>query len=300
MLQWLANLISRGLARLSRPALLRLGAQLGWLLGHVVRHRRTMALSALHRSLPALSSAETNAAVNGMYRNLATNLIEILRLEGGAQDPGLDLFSIEGEEHITAALARGHGALLLTAHYGSWELLGIFAAQRAYKLFVIVKKFKHAAMDRLWNRLRESYGIRIIYSHNAARPTLRALRENSLIGFLFDQNRPHDLGVFVTFFGQPACTSPGLAILSSQAQAPVIPVFIRRRDDGGHHIRVLPALPPPPDRTPATVLLYTQRYTTILENEIRTRPGEWLWIHSRWKSQPRPGDAIANPEPVPA
>ena len=74
----------------------------------------------------------------------------------------------------------------------------------------------------------------------------------------------------------------------------MLPVFICRRADGGHHIRGLPALPPPPDRTPATVL----RYTTILEDEIRAHPAEWLWIHRRWKDQPGPGDVIATSEPA--
>ena len=296
MLGLLLNAIARGLARLSRPAMLRCGAWLGWFYGHVVRQRRAAALAALRRSLPALSAAEATAALDGMYRNLATNIVEILRVDGGAEDSDPGLFSIEGEEHAIAALAQGHGALLLLAHYGSWELLGMFAAQRGYPLHVVVKKFKNDAVDRLWNRLRARYGIKVVYARNAARPILRALRENALVAFMLDQHRPRGQGVFVQFFGRPASTSPGLAILSSQAQAPVIPAFICRRADGGHHIRVLPALPPPPDRTPATVLRYTQRYTTILEDEIRAQPAQWLWIHRRWKAQPQPGDLIATLE----
>jgi KDO2-lipid IV(A) lauroyltransferase len=298
MLGLFVNVIARGLARLSRPASLRLGARIGWCYSHLVRHRRAEALAALRRSLPELSAAEATAALDGMYRNLATNLVEILRADGGAEDPGPGLFSIEGEEHVTAALARGHGALFLLAHYGSWELFAMFAAQRGYALHIVAKKFKNDAVDRLWNRLRARYGIKVIYAHNAARPVLRALRENALIGFMLDQHRPRALGVFVQFFGQPACTSPGLAILSSQAQAPVLPAFIRRRADGGHHIRVLPELAPPPDRAPATVLRYTQRYTAILESEIRAHPAEWIWIHRRWKTRPLPGDIVATPEPA--
>ena len=298
MLGFLVNVIARGLARLSRPAALRLGAGLGWLTGHVVRYRRRTALSALRQSMPELSPAEATAALDGMYRNLATNLVEILRAEGGVEDQPADFFRYEGEELIAAVLARGHGALILMAHYGSWELLAMFAAQRGYALHIVAKKFKNVAVNRLWNRLRERYGIKVIYAHNAARPVLRALRENALIGFMLDQHRPRALGKFVTFFGRPANTSTGLAILSSQAQAPVIPVFIRRRPEGGHHIRILPEIAPPPDREPATVLRYTQRYTTILENEIRAQPAEWLWIHRRWKTRPQPGDTVATPEPA--
>ena len=153
----------------------------------------------------------------------------------------------------------------------------MFAAQRGYTLHIVAKQLKNAAVDRLWNRLRERYGVKVIYAKNAARPVLRALRQNDLVGFMLDQHRPRSQGVFVQFFGRPASTSPGLAILSSQAQAPVIPVFIRRKQ-GGHHVRVLPEIAPPPDR------------------EIRAHPAEWVWLHRRWKTQPLPGDSVAMPE----
>ncbi len=296
MLDVFTTAVSRGLARLSRPALLRWGARVGWFYGHIVRHRRTGALAALRSSLPELSGAEAVAALDGMYRNLATNILEVLRADGGAAEHEESLFSVEGEEHVRAALARGRGALILMAHFGSWELLAAHAAHRGYHLHIVAKQFKNRAVDSLWNRLRQRYGVSVIQAHEAARPVLRALRANALVGFMLDQQRPYGQGVFVQFFGRPACTSPGLAILSSQAQAPVIPVFMHRRADGGHHIRVLPLLAPPPDRTPATVLRCTQRYTTILEREIRAHPSQWIWLHRRWKTQPQPGDPVALPE----
>ena len=296
MLAIVAKEISRWLARLSRPALMRWGARVGWFYGHVIRHRRAEALVALRRSLPELSKTEAVAALDGMYRNLAINILEVLRTDGGAQDVDLSLFSAAGEDIVKTALARGRGALILMAHYGSWELLAMYTAQRNYNLHIIAKKLKNAAADRLWNQLRARHGVKVIYSHNAARAVLRALRANALVGFMLDQHRPSDQGVFVTFFGRPASTSPGLAILSAQSQAPVIPVFICRRADGGHHIRALPLIEPPPDRESATILRYTQRYTTIIENEIRAQPSQWIWMHRRWKHQPLPGDAVATPE----
>lgn len=296
MLGSIVNVISRRLARLSRPALLRWGTRVGWFYGHVVRHRRATALAALRRSLPELAPAEAVAALDGMYRNLATNILEVLRADGGAENHEAGLFSVEGEEVVQAALANGRGALILMAHFGSWEMLAAHAAQRGYKLHIVAKKFKNESVDRLWNKLRARYGVSVIYAHNAARPVLRALRENALVGFMLDQHRPPDQGVFVQFFGRPASTSPGLAILSSQARSPVIPVFIRRRPDGGHHIRALPPIEPPSDREPATILRYTQRYTSIIEDEIRAHPSEWIWIHRRWKTQPQSGDTVATPD----
>jgi KDO2-lipid IV(A) lauroyltransferase len=296
MLGVLAKLLSRHLARLPRPTLLRRGARLGWFVARVVRHRRAEARAALTRSLPELSQTETTAALDGMYRNLALNLVEILRMYGGATDELNALMTIEGEEHVQAALARGRGALVLTAHLGNFDMLGMFAAYRHYPLTIISKRIKNAAINQIWSALRERFGIQILFAPNTARGCLKALKANGLVGFMIDQNRPRNQGVFVQFFGRPACTTPGLAILSSQAQAPVIPIFISRRADGTHLLQIQPLLEPPPDRESATILRYTQLYTTITERAIRQHPEQWTWIHRRWKTQPEPGDAIATPE----
>ena len=290
------NALSRKLARLSRPATLRLGARLGWIYGHVIRHRRAEALAVLRRSLPELSETEAVAALDGMYRNLILNLIEMLQMYGGAAEEINALITSEGMEIVRAALQRGCGAMVLTAHLGNFDLLGMFAAHHGYPLTIISKKIKHDAVNQVWNTARERFGVNVLFSHNTARACLKALRENRVVGFVLDQNRPNGQGVFVQFFGRPACTTPGLAVLASQAQAPVIPAFMTRRSDGSHHLQVLPFLEPPPDREPATVLRHTQRYTTLIEQAIRAHPDQWLWIHRRWKSQPQPGDVVATPE----
>ncbi len=293
----LVKMISRRLARLSRPGLLRWGAGLGWFFGRVVRFRRAAALVALRRSLPELSDAEASATLDGMYRNLALNILEIMRMYGGATEELDQLMTIEGEEIVRAALQRGRGAMILTAHLGNFDLLAMFAAHRHYPLTIVSKKLKNATVNQIWSTLRERFGVNILFVHNAARGCLKALRANGLVGFLLDQNRPLYQGVFVQFFGQTASTSPGLAVLAAQAQAPVIPVFMSRRPDGTHHLQILPLIEPPPDREPATILRYTQIYTTVTERAIRQHPDQWTWIHRRWKNKPLPGDAIATPEP---
>jgi len=288
MLTAFINIIARGLAKMSRPKALRFGRRLGWIYGHIIRHRRAEALDALRRSLPELTAAEATAALNGMYANLALNLVEVLRMYGGAVEELDDLMTIEGEDIVRAALQQGRGAMILMAHLGNFDLLGMFAAHRGYPLTIISKKIKHDAVNNIWNTLRERFGINVLAAHNAARACLKALRNNGLVGFMLDQNRPHDQGIFVQFFGRPANTTPGLAVLASQAKSPIIPVFISRRADGSHQLQVLPVLDPPADREPATVLRETQRYTTIIEQAIRAHPDQWIWVHRRWKAQPLP------------
>ena len=295
MLGLLIQAFVRGLARLSRPAALRLGRDAGWVFGSVLRHHRADALAALRRSLPERTDDERRRLLDAVYRNLAVNYVEILRLAGGAPDDLEQLVIFEGEEIIRDALRRGQGVLVLTAHLGNFDLLAMFSAQRGYPLTIVSKEIKNRTVNRLWMRLRERYGVKIVLSHNSLRACLKALKNDGLLGFILDQNRPHDQGVFVTFFGRPACTTPGLAFISAVARAPVVPAFIHRTADGRHHLRVYPALDPPPDRGIDSLRRATQQYTTIIEQEIRRHPEEWTWIHRRWKTQPEPGDIIATP-----
>jgi len=295
ILSLILSAITRGFGRLSRPAALRVGRGLGWIYGSVIRHRRSYALGALRESLPDCSENERQRILKTMYRNFAINYVEILRLAGGADDDLRQLVTIEGEEIVQDVLRRGKGALMLTAHLGNFDLLAMFTAQRGYPLTIISKEIKNPAFNSLWMRLRERYGVKIVLSHNSMRACLKALKGNELLGFILDQNRPHGDGVFVTFFGRPACTTPGLAFISAVTEAPVVPVFIHRMNDGRHHLCVQPAIEPPADRGEDTLRRATQQYTTIIEQEVRLYPDQWTWVHRRWKTRPKPGDKIATP-----
>ena len=300
MLRVLIQAVTRGLALLPRPAALRVGRFLGWIFGSVVRHHRTDALDAIRRSLPDVPERERRKLVDASYRNAAVNYVEVLRLAGGAKDDLNGLVTFEGEENVRAALQRGNGALVLTAHLGNFDLLAMYAAQRGLPLTVVSKEIRNPAVNDLWMRLRERFGVKIVLSHNSLRACLKALKDDGLLGFVLDQNRPHDQGVFVTFFGRPACTTPGLAFIAAAAKAPVVPAFIHRTADGRHRLRVLPHIEPPPDRDDDTLRRATQTYASVIEEEIRRHPDQWIWMHRRWKTQPLPGDVVATPVPAPS
>ncbi len=274
------------MARIPLSAALAVGCALGWFYGAVIRYHRRDALDALCRSYPEKSKRKIQSIINQMYKNLGMNVAEILRLAGGAFDETDNRLTVKGMEVVDQALQRGKGALILTAHFGNWDLLGMLAAKHNYPLTIISKDLKNKTINDMWMVLRERFGVNIIPAHNSARASLRVLRRNELLGFILDQNRPRDAGIFVDFFGRPACTSPGLAILSAQAQAPVVPGFIYRTPEGDHTIQVLPAIDPPPDRDPETIRKATQEYTKIIEDQIRQHPEQWIWLHRRWKTQP--------------
>jgi KDO2-lipid IV(A) lauroyltransferase len=297
-LRLLITSVTRGLALLPRSAALCFGRFLGWIFGSVIRHHRADARDALDRSLPEVPERERRRIESAVYRNAAVNYIEVLRLAGGAKDDLNELIAFEGEEHVRAALARGKGALVLTGHVGNFDLLAMYAAQRGYPLTVVSKEIRNPAVNDFWMRFRERFGVKIVLSHNSLRACLKALKDDGLLGFVLDQNRPRDQGVFVTFFGRPACTTPGLAFIAAAAQAPVVPAFMYRTPDDRHRLVVFPPIDPPPDREEDTLRRATQVYASVVEEAIRRQPDQWIWMHRRWKTQPNPGDVVATPEPA--
>jgi KDO2-lipid IV(A) lauroyltransferase len=192
----------------------------------------------------------------------------------------------EDEVHMRNVLAAGKGLLVLASHMGNWDLLCTMAPHFNFPSTIITKKIKNESLNRFWMEARARFGLKFVPAHNSYRQCLAALRKNEIVGFVLDQNMIRTEGIFVDFFGKPACTTPGLAYMSAQSGAAVTPVFITRQPGGRHIVKVLPAIPPPPDRKPETVRLYTQQYTRIIEDMIRQYPDQWIWIHRRWRTVP--------------
>jgi len=293
MLGKLLILPAKGVGALPLPLALALGRGLGWFYGSVIRYHRRDAQEALERSFPENTPVECRQIIRRMYAGLGMNLVELIRLISlNPEQLTGDYIRVEGEEHIRQALERKKGALILTGHIGSWDLLCTVTPRFGYPLTVITKKIKQESLNRLWLDIRERFGVQFVPAHNAYRQCLKALRNNELIGFILDQNMINTEGVFVDFFGKPACTSPGLAYMAAQSQAPVIPAFIRRRPDGGHVIQIRPLIEPPASREPEAIHDATQIYTRTLEGYIRQHPEDWIWIHRRWRTQPPSGSAL--------
>jgi KDO2-lipid IV(A) lauroyltransferase len=229
-----------------------------------------------------------------MFGNLGMNVIETLRL-GSVSDATLrDSIVMEGEERLRAVLARGKGLLVLSAHMGNWDLLCTMAPRLNYPTTIITKNLRNTKLNDYWMNTRARFGLKFVPAHHSYRLCLSALRRNEIVGFILDQNMIRDEGVFVNFMGRPACTSPGLAYMSAQSGAAVVPVFMIRLPEGRHLVKVLPEIPPPPDRQQETILSYTQRYTKAIEDMILQYPDQWIWIHRRWRTQP-PNAADASP-----
>jgi len=201
------------------------------------------------------------------------------------------------DRHVTLAdpklwrqLVSEHGergALILTGHFGNWELLGSSLGQMGYKLDIVVRMLDHPVFEEFVSWTRTSSGNRIVYKNRAMRKLLKSLESNSIVAILVDQNVSAVEGFFVDFFGRSACTNKGPAHLALVSGAAVVPAFIMR-EGGGHRVVVLEELEVinTGDRE-QDALVNTARFTRTVEEMIRRCPDEWFWVHRRWKTRPR-------------
>jgi KDO2-lipid IV(A) lauroyltransferase len=193
---------------------------------------------------------------------------------------------VTGVDHLERAQAAGRGALLLTGHFGNFELLGAWLG-RMHPVDFVVKPLTNPYVDRWLEGLRRESGVGTLPLGLGVRGVYRALRENRWIALLADQDARRD-GVFVPFFGRDASTPRGPAELAVRTGAPIVMGFGWRGADGRLRLDVGPTLTPDPGIADpeASVRDLTARHTAALEARVRERPEQWFWLHRRWKTAP--------------
>jgi KDO2-lipid IV(A) lauroyltransferase len=192
----------------------------------------------------------------------------------------------DGLEHYLEAKKAGRGILFATAHFGNWELSAFAHALMTEPMHIMIRPLDNPGVDRLVEERRRLSGNRLIIKWDSARAVLRALHHNEAVGVLIDQNTSLEEGVFVDFFGTPACANTAFAKIAARTGAAVIPGFaIWSAEECRYILKFHPPLEISGD--PAED---TRRIHSLLERVIRENPGQWLWIHRRWKTRP-PGEA---------
>lgn len=273
-----------------------LGAGIGHLAYLLQPRRRRRARESLGRAFgDRLDRKALRRLERMVFVGLAKNLAEIgWALADPARVDGL--MRIEGGEHLRAALDRGRGAVLITGHLGSWELLAAALVRGGFPLSVIAREASDGRVNEFLVGLRRRFGVRTVLrgSPGAARDILRTLKAGEVLGCLIDQDTRVE-GVFVDFFGKPAFTPTGPTTLALRGGAPVVLAACWREPDGRHRARFEPPLTL--DRGPdlaADVARHTAAFTGWLEARVREHPDQWVWIHRRWRRQP----AIESPSGV--
>ncbi len=247
----------------------------------------------------SLDEAARESVVRGMFRDLARNLVDLLRLPRRTPAEVRALVAFEGEEHLARALARGKGVLAVSAHLGNWELLGAALAGRGVRVHVLAQRLFDARSDRLLAAWRRGAGLVVHSREGGLLSAARALRAGELVGALVDQDTAGP-AVEVDFFGQPARTPTSLFLLARRLGAEIVPLTIRL-EGAEHRARIHPAIPrsvlaDEAARTRQDLLAWH----SILERAIDESPTQWVWFHRRWKSSPSPAAARAARAAAPA
>ncbi|MGE0085868.1 MAG: lysophospholipid acyltransferase family protein [Desulfococcaceae bacterium] len=270
---------------LSLPRARRLGTLLGRLIFRLDRRHRHIAMENIGRAFD-FSPEEKERFALRVFENLGMVLSETawsLRLN---ERRLAGYFRFIGAENIHYAYQEGKGVLALTAHFGNWELLTLVSALLRHPLNIVYRPLDFQPLEQFICHIRTRFGGEQIPKKKAFRRVIRSLARKEMVGLLMDQNVAMREGVFADFFGHPACTNAGLALLALKTKAPVVPVFLAR-EEHGFTAYFLPPLPlmETGDRI-KDVENNTAQYNQVIESFVRKYPQQWFWVHRRWNTKP--------------
>ena len=276
------GLLTATLGRLPWKAAQRVGRGIGTLGWNLSRRDRRRTLDHLALAFPEMPEAERRRLGRDCFRHHGTTLGECLHLFRQDCDFVGSVVEIRGWEEIEKARAADRPLLLFTGHCGNWELLGASVNCRGLGMAVVARPLDEPAQQRLLAGLRQRFGTPTIERgrEGASRQLLVTLRKGGALGMLIDQDTKVD-GVWVSFFGHLAFTPVGAAKIALRQKTAVIPVFIERLENGNHRVTFHSSLDLPDDPTEATALM-----TAKIEEQVRRRPEQWVWMHRRWRRQP--------------
>ena len=251
---------------------------------------RRIGMRNLAIAFPDRSLAERRRILRTSLANLGRMVAEMAHLPRMTADDLRTMVVFEDEAWWAENIGRPRetGVLVLSGHFGNWELLVFAQGMRGFPVSMVHRTVANPFVDRWLNAVRGRAGTRLVRKRHAAGGVLRALHEHQLLVLPFDQNSTRGLGVFADFFGVPASTNSGIARLALRTGAPIVPVFIVREGrQARHRVHVLPIMyAQRSENLEADVKRVTQEMSDVFEGMVRRFPEQWLWVHKRWKTRP--------------
>jgi KDO2-lipid IV(A) lauroyltransferase len=274
-----------GVQKLSFERASDVGAGVGALAWRLLGRRRRIAIENIERALGETPSA-SEALARAAFIQLGRTFVEFLALPAHSRESLLRRIEFTGWEPILETARAGKGAIMVTAHFGNWELLGAAFGFLTGRVKYLLPEQTNRGADEYLNDIRRRLGIEPLTIGYGMRSGLRALRDGSFLGMLPDQDA-RGAGIHVPFFGRPASTHTGPARLAARTGSPIGVALIERVGPGRFHARLRRVITPNPDASEeAEVERLTRELTAEIEAGIRERPDHWYWIHRRWKTPP--------------
>jgi KDO2-lipid IV(A) lauroyltransferase len=285
---WVVRLLVGLLGAMPRGAARAIGAGIGAAaLGAMGRLRET-GLENLRLAYPEKTDEERMEILRQEFRSLGWQIGEFCQMPRYTAEAAAKFVRYEGLENYLAARAKGKGVLVVTGHLGAWELSSFFHSLMGYPMSLVIRRLDNARVDAFVNEIRALHGNRVIHKDDFARGLLMSMHAGETVGILMDTNMTPPQGVFVPFFGVEACTASGLARVAMKTGAAVLPGFLiweEREQKYVLHFGEELSLVRTGDLA-EDVVANTALFTAAIEAYIRRYPGQWLWVHRRWKTRP--------------
>jgi KDO2-lipid IV(A) lauroyltransferase len=284
----LAWLIIKSIGMLPRPLARAAAITLAWTIYLLHIRLRQVGMRNLALAFPEKTRRERARILRGVFTSLGRQLAELCLFPKYTKENVSQVVVYDGFENFERALARGKGVLFLTAHLGAWELSAFAHSLHGHPLKIVMRPLDNVYLDRLSRRYRTMHGNATVDKDDFVRGLLSAMKNGETVGILMDTNMTPPQGMFVNFFGIPACTASGLARIALRTDAAVVPGFTvwdpalhkyrLRFDPAVNLIRT--------GNDDADAVANTALFTQVIENYVRRYPDQWLWVHRRWKTRP--------------
>ncbi len=257
-----------------------------WKISHLFGIRKKVSLDNLQKAFPEKDNRALNRIYHRCWRHFVRVGAELARLPDIDEQFISRWAQLNRVDSIGAALERGKGCILVSGHFGNWELMGGCLARIGYPITYVVTTQSNRLVEEWLNRMRASVNVEIVKRRDAVRGILGALKRNRIVAILCDQDAGK-AGLFIPFFNRPASTPRGPALFHIKTGAPIIFVTAPCRVDGTYLVTFEEMLFTGliGKREDDEFRIMTQ-ITERLEEEVRQYPEQWLWLHRRWKTTP--------------
>ncbi len=265
----------------------KLGERLGRATGNLWTARHKVVIRNLEIAFgDKMAPAEREVLSREIFGNIGKTVAEICRFPKMGKEKILQLVDSEGEESFREVLDYGKGAILVSSHFGNWELIGAYVNTLGYPIDFMVRGQHNRYVDNYLTFLRECCGVGVIHSERSMKDVVRALRNNRQVAIVSDQHEG-SRGIIINFFGRPVSVPRAPATLAVKLGAPMVTGHIFRRRDNTHHcIFDKPEYPDSNADPKDEIIRLTRLFTKRIEDAIRRRPELWLWTHRRFKPVP--------------
>ncbi|MEE2777576.1 MAG: ATP-binding protein [Acidobacteriota bacterium] len=279
-------LLSRGIHLLPRRAVSSFGRWFGRVAYRLLASRRRLTQKNLAGSFPAKSAEDCDALGRRCFAHFGSAFLEALAVSGYEGKALDDIFEFEGLHHLHSALQRGNGTFLLTAHFGSWDLITYAAPKQVGEMHILYRPQNNRLVADDIAQLRRRTGVEQVPRRRSAHKMLNILRADGVIAMAIDQRVRPTEGVLIPFLGRLAWTTSVPAQLSIATGAPAVPIFCVPRGDGRYTVTFHEPIVPQ-DKGEAEIVRLTRRYMKVIEDRVAEAPELWFWPHTRWKRSAR-------------